>query len=296
MQKFKNMSKGDRIFDVVNIVILTILTVIFIYPMWHCLMASFSDPGKLLTEQHMLLVPNGFSLKGYQAVMGNAGIWIGYKNTIFYMVVGTLINMILTILGAYVLSRQRMMLKRALLFFVTLTMYINAGLIPLFLVVKGLGLYNSRWAILLPVGVSTYNLIVMRASFAHVPRALEESAMMDGAGDLTILFRILLPVSKATLAVMVLFYAVSHWNSWFSASIYLQDRKLFPLQLYLREILIANSTAINGEPSDPLDGLFYLEELIKYCTIIVSTVPILAAYPFAQKYFVSGVMLGSLKE
>lgn len=120
--------------------------------------------------------------------------------------------------------------------------------------------------------------------------------MMDGAGDLTILFRILLPVSKATLAVMVLFYAVSHWNSWFSASIYLQDRKLFPLQLYLREILIANSTAINGEPSDPLDGLFYLEELIKYCTIIVSTVPILAAYPFAQKYFVSGVMLGSLKE
>ena len=296
MQKFKNMSKGDRIFDVVNIVILTILTVIFIYPMWHCLMASFSDPGKLLTEQHMLLVPNGFSLKGYQAVMGNAGIWIGYKNTIFYMVVGTLINMILTILGAYVLSRQRMMLKRALLFFVTLTMYINAGLIPLFLVVKGLGLYNSRLAILLPVGVSTYNLIVMRTSFAHVPRALEESAMMDGAGDLTILFRILLPVSKATLAVMVLFYAVSHWNSWFSASIYLQDRKLFPLQLYLREILIANSTAINGEPSDPLDGLFYLEELIKYCTIIVSTVPILAAYPFAQKYFVSGVMLGSLKE
>ena len=296
MQKFKNMSKGDRIFDVVNIVILTILTVIFIYPMWHCLMASFSDPGKLLTEQHMLLVPNGFSLKGYQAVMGNAGIWIGYKNTIFYMVVGTLINMILTILGAYVLSRQRMMLKRALLFFVTLTMYINAGLIPLFLVVKGLGLYNSRWAILLPVGVSTYNLIVMRTSFAHIPRALEESAMMDGAGDLTILFRILLPVSKATLAVMVLFYAVSHWNSWFSASIYLQDRKLFPLQLYLREILIANSTAINGEPSDPLDGLFYLEELIKYCTIIVSTVPILAAYPFAQKYFVSGVMLGSLKE
>ena len=296
MQKFKNMSKGDRIFDVVNIVILTILTVIFIYPMWHCLMASFSDPGKLLTEQHMLLVPNGFSLKGYQAVMGNAGIWIGYKNTIFYMVVGTLINMILTILGAYVLSRQRMMLKRALLFFVTLTMYINTGLIPLFLVVKGLGLYNSRWAILLPVGVSTYNLIVMRASFAHVPRALEESAMMDSAGDLTILFRILLPVSKATLAVMVLFYAVSHWNSWFSASIYLQDRKLFPLQLYLREILIANSTAINSEPSDPLNGLFYLEELIKYCTIIVSTVPILAAYPFAQKYFVSGVMLGSLKE
>lgn len=296
VHKFKNLSRGDRIFDSVNMTVLLALTLIFFYPMWHCLMASFSDPGKLLTDPRMLLIPNGFSLKGYQTVIGNSSIWIGYRNTLFYMFSGTAINMVLTVLGAYVLSRQHMMLKRALLFFVTLTMYISAGLIPTFLTIKHLGLYNTSWAIILPVGISTYNMIVMRTAFAHIPRALEESAMMDGANDLTILLRILLPVSKATVAVVVLFYVVMHWNSWFSAAIYLQDREKFPLQLYLREILIANSTAVNGEPSDPLDGLFYLEELVKYCTIIVATVPILLIYPLVQKYFVTGVMLGSLKE
>ena len=296
MQKFKRMSHGDRIFDYANTVVLIILTLVFFYPIWHCLMASFSDPGKLLTQQSLLIVPNGFSLKGYQTVIGNASIWIGYKNTLIYLAAGTLLNMVLTILGAYVLSRQHLMLKKFLLFFVTLTMYISAGLIPTFLTIKSLGLYNTRFALILPVAISTYNMIVMRTAFSHVPRALEESAMIDGASDLTILVRILLPVSKATLAVIVLFYAVMHWNSWFSAAIYLQDRKKFPLQLYLREILIANSTAVTGEPGDPLDGLYYLEELVKYCTIIVSTVPILCCYPFVQKYFVSGVMLGSLKE
>ena len=210
--------------------------------------------------------------------------------------VGTLLNMVLTILGAYVLSRKKMLFKKPLTLLIVFTMYMDFGLIPAFLNIKALGLYDSRWAILLPVAINTYNLIVLRTAFASVPPALEESAMIDGANDFTILWRIVLPVSKATLAVVVLFYAVEHWNSWFSSSIYLRGREKYPLQLFLREILISSSASTAAGEASSVDGVMYLEELIKYCTIIISTLPILCVYPFAQKYFVSGVMLGSVKE
>ena len=294
--KFKDTGLGDRFFMFANTLLLALLTLVFLYPMWYCLMASFSDPGRLLSNYGMLLRPLGFSLAGYKAVFINRSIWIGYANTLFYVIAGTALNMLLTILGAYTLSRRNLLLRMPLSLLLVITMYVDAGIIPNFLLVRELGLYNSRWAILLTSGVTTYNLIVMRTAFSQVSRSLEEAAMIDGAKDVHLLTKVLLPVSKATLAVIVLFYAVGHWNAWFSASIYLRDREKFPLQMYLREIHMAASASATSETASSIDGFFYLEELVKYCTIVVSTVPILCIYPFVQKYFVQGIMLGSLKE
>ena len=289
-------TRGEKTRHGINLFVLALLTVIFFYPLWHCLMASFSDPTSLIGYKGLISLPMGFSLEGYKTVLQNKNILTGYMNTLFYLVVGTAINMVLTILGAYVLSRRRMMLKGPLTLLIVFTMYMDFGLIPAFLNVRDLGLYDSRWAILLPVAINTYNLIVMRTAFVSVPAALEESAMIDGANDFTILFKIILPLSKATLAVVVLFYVVEHWNSWFSASIYLRDRERFPLQLFLREILISSSSSTAAGEASSVDGVMYLEELIKYCSIVISTLPILCVYPFVQKYFISGVMLGSVKE
>lgn len=286
-------SSGDRAFSVVNMLLLSILTLLFFYPVYYCLIASFSDPGKITLFRGFLVTPLGFSLAGYKAVLGNQNILTGYLNTLFYVVVGTGSGMLMTIVGAYFMSRKKLMLGSFLTLLLVLTMYIDAGMIPRFMLVKTLGLYNTRWAVLLPDLVNTYNLIVMRTAFAAIPAELEESAMLDGAGDLKILWHILLPVVKATLAVMVLFYVVAWWNSWFNASIYVRERSYYPLQLFLREILIASTT--NGNDGTSVDGVFYLETSIKYCSIIVSTVPILCAYPFVQKYFVKGVMIGSVK-
>ena len=288
---------GERAFNWTNVAILTLLTIIFLYPMWHCLMASFSEPLKLIGYNGFIFKPMGFSLMGYKTVLQNSNVYIGYGNTIFYVVVGTGINMVLTVLGAYALSRKGLALRTPITLLIVFTMYMDFGLIPAFLNVRQLGLHNTRWAILLPGAISTYNMIVMRTAFAAVPASLEESAKLDGANDFTILWKIMLPLTKATLAVIALFYAVGHWNSWFAAAIYLQDRSKYPLQLFLREILIANSSIANaGEVQSSVDGVQFLDELIKYASIIISTVPILVVYPFVQKYFVTGVMLGSVKE
>ena len=290
----ENKSRGERIFNGVNIFILLLLTLIFFYPLWHCLMASFSDPGKLLANSGALPWPAGYSLRGYEAVLSNQNILTGYQNTLFYVIVGTSLSMVLTLVGAYALTRQGLMLKKPIMVMIVITMYIGGGMIPDFMVVSKLGLFDSRWSVILATAITTYNLMVMRTAFLQVPHSLEESAMLDGANDFVILWRILLPVTKATIAVVALFYAVGRWNAWFNASIFLRSRTKYPLQLFLREILIANQTSGNdGVTSE--DGMFYLEEVIKYCTIIVSTVPILCIYPFVQKYFVTGVMLGSVK-
>ena len=281
----ENKSRGERIFNGVNIFILLLLTLIFFYPLWHCLMASLSDPGKLLANSGALLWPR---------VLSNQNILTGYQNTLFYVIVGTSLSMVLTLVGAYALTRQGLMLKKPIMVMIVITMYIGGGMIPDFMVVSKLGLFDSRWSVILATAITTYNLMVMRTAFLQVPHSLEESAMLDGANDFVILWRILLPVTKATIAVVALFYAVGRWNAWFNASIFLRSRSKYPLQLFLREILIANQTSGNdGVTSE--DGMFYLEEVIKYCTIIVSTVPILCIYPFVQKYFVKGVMIGSVK-
>lgn len=289
----ERMSLPERVFMLIVYVLLGLLALACLYPMLHVLFASLSDPLKLMNHSGVLLWTKGFSLKGYEIVLANKNIATGYTNTMFYLIAGTSINMLLTTLGAYALSRRGYMFKKTLTLLIVFTMYFSGGLIPNFLLIKGLGLYNTRWALLLPTAITTWNLIVMRTSFQNIPESLEESAKIDGANDYTVLFRIFLPVSKATVAVMVLFYAVGHWNAWFNAMVYLRNRSLFPLQLFLREILISNSTSGNVNPDA---DVFFLDEVIKYATIIVSTLPILFAYPFAQRYFMSGVMLGSLKE
>ncbi|MGN0970316.1 MAG: carbohydrate ABC transporter permease [Aristaeellaceae bacterium] len=287
---------GSRLFDGINGLLLVLLTLIFLYPMWYVVMGSISDPFSLFVNNGILIFPKGFSLKGYEQVFKNQNILIGYKNTLLYLVTGTTANVLITALGAYVLSRPDLMLRKAFTMMVVFTMYFSGGLIPTFLVVKNLGLYDSRLAIILPTLINTWNMIVMRTSFKAVPNSLVESAKLDGANDFIILFRIVLPCAKATLAVMILYYAVGYWNSWFNAMIYLNDKKKYPLQLFLREILLANTangaTASGYEESDML----YLEDVIRYATIVISTAPILCIYPFCQKYFMKGVMLGSVKE
>lgn len=284
---------GDKIFVSIIYVLMGLMALICLYPMWHVVMASFSDPIGLMRHSGVILKPIGHSVEGYKVVLQNPNIPRSYLNTILYVLVGTTINMVLTTLGAYALSRKGFMFKRVLTLLIVFTMYFNAGMVPNFLLVKNLGMYNSMWALVLPGAVSTWNLIVMKTAFAFVPVSLEESARLDGANDFVILGKIFLPLSKATVAVMILFYAVGHWSSWFNAMIYLQDRNKYPLQLIMREILISNSTS--GNSMADTDAMF-LQEVVKYATIVVSTVPVLCIYPFAQKYFMTGVMMGSVKE
>lgn len=295
MAMVERKTPGERILNGTNIALLILLTIIFLYPMWHCLMASFSDPKSLIGYRGFLFTPIGFSTDGYTVVFNNANILTGYGNTLFYAGVGTLINVLMTAIGGFCLSRSNMMLKKPLTMIIVFTMYVDFGLIPSFLNISDLGLYDNRWAIILMEAISTYNLIVMRTAFLALPPSLEESAVLDGANTFTVLFRILIPLTKATIAVIALFYMVGHWNSWYSAMIFLQDRSKYPLQLFLREILIANTDAMGNMPTSRLDQTQHLDELIKYSSIIVSTLPILVVYPFAQKYFVTGVMVGSVK-
>ena len=203
--------------------------------------------------------------------------------------------MVMTIIGAFVLSRRDMKLKKFFMMYLAITMYVSGGMIPSFLVVKGVGWLNTRMAVIIVGSVSTWNMIVMRTAFNAIPKGLEEAAYIDGATDLQVLFHVILPCAKATVAVILLFYAVGIWNSWFNSMIYLQDRELFPLQLFLREILV-ESAAMEGEADIQSGiGINYIKELLQYCTIVIATVPILVVYPFVQKYFVKGVMIGSVK-
>ncbi len=285
-------NKGDILYDGINVLLILIIASLCLYPMIHVAAASFSDPIRIMTHQGPLLKPLGFSLDGYKAVLQNAGIWVGYKNTIIYVVIGTIINMIMTTTGAYVLSRNGFILKKFFTLFIVFTMYFTGGIIPNFLLVKGLGLLNTPWALMLPNAIGTWNLLVMRTSFKNVPASLVEAASIDGANDFIILWKIMVPVSKATMAVIFLFYAVGHWNAWFDAMVYLpMARNLYPLQLFLREILVTSSEISSGDTT-----INYIGELVKYASIVVSTLPILFLYPFVQKYFVTGVMLGSVKE
>lgn len=281
-----------------NILLMLVLIIICIYPVWHVLVASFSDPIKLAGHLGPMFKPLGFTLGGYELVLKNPNIWSGYANTLLYMIVGTVVNLIMTALGGYVLSRKNLMLFKPIMVMIMFTMYFSGGLVPNYLLMQKLGILDSMWSMILPGAISTYNLIVMRSAFQNIPASLEESARLDGANDLVILFRIILPLTKATLAVVGLYYAVGHWNSWFNAMIYLKDKTKFPLQLILREILILNQTDSvmgQGSASGTVNKGIY-KDLVQYCTIIVSTVPIFFVYPFLQKYFTKGVMVGSLKE
>lgn len=290
----KDFGFADYILDWVVYALLLVLMVVTLYPLLYVAFASFSDAGRLVAHQGFLYAPLGFSLEAYVGVFRNPGILTGYRNTLFILVFGVAVNLIVTALGAYVLSRKNVMWNRFFMIVIVLTMFFSGGLIPLYLVVKGVGLIDSLWATIIPFAVNTFNLIIMRTAFQAIPESLEESAKIDGANHFTILMRIIVPLSMPVIAVMILYYAVEKWNGWFYASIFLKDHKLFPLQLVLREILISNSTESMATDAANADR-FQIGETIKYATIMVATVPILCVYPFVQKYFVKGVMVGALK-
>jgi putative aldouronate transport system permease protein len=287
---------SERIFQNFNVCFLTILCIVCVYPLIYVLFASLSDPLFVSQNRGILLFPVGMNFDAYQMVFKNPLIGSSYFNTIFYVVVGTAVNVFLTALGAYALSRKNVMWRDPIMMLIVFTMFFEGGLIPLYLIVSKLGLLDTRWALIFPTAVTAFNLIIMRTAFQAVPDAMEETARIDGANDFTILFRIFLPLSLPVVAVMVLFYGVYHWNSWFPAILYLQDRELYPLQLVLREILILNDTdSMLTESGGGGVDVAPIGETIKYATIIVATLPILALYPFLQKYFVKGVMIGAVK-
>lgn len=284
------------LFDVGNTVFMVALIVVTLYPLLYVLFASFSDPATFIQTRGILVAPLGFTTAAYQAVFAYPIILISYENTLFYVVAGTAINLVMTSLGAYGLSRKNVLLKNPIMFLIVFTMFFSGGLIPTYLLVANtLGLVDTRWALILPPAVNTLNLLIMRTAFQSVPEALEEAARIDGANDFTILFRIVLPLSMPVVAVMILFYSVGHWNAFFNALIYLRTRELYPLQLVLREVLISNSTQGLTAGVSTRD-VMPIGETIKYAVIVVATLPILCVYPFVQRYFVKGVMLGGIKE
>lgn len=288
-------SWGERIFDTANVTFMLLISFVAMYPLVYVLLASLSDPTAVAAHRGIMLYPVGFTFEAYENVMKNPNILRSYMNTLIYVSAGTTINIFLTALGAYGLSRRDVMFKNTIMFLIVFTMFFSGGIIPSYILVDKLGLMNTYFALLLPNAISAFNLIVMRTAFQGIPYSLDESARIDGANDWTILFRIVMPLSLPVVAVMILFYGVSHWNSWFGAMIYLQDRSLFPMQLILREILISNDTTSMTIDASAAD-VARIGQTIKYATIIIATVPVLMLYPFLQKYFVKGVMIGAIKE
>ena len=287
-------SMSRKVFLIVNTIVLALIGFACFAPMWHVLCCSISDPTVLAREGGFHLWPVApFSLAGYEAVLSYRNIAVGYMNTIFYVVVGTALNLVLTIAAAYVLSRKRFLPGRVIMLLLTFTMLFNGGLIPTYLVYVRLGLINTRLSVLLSTAFNVFNMVILRTSFQGIPEALEESARLDGANDLVILTRIILPLSKASVAVITLFVAVTIWNSWFTSAIYQMDRNMWPIQMFLREVLINNSqkSVEAGAKASAME----LQILVKYAIIVVATLPILCIYPFVQKYFVKGVLIGSVK-
>jgi putative aldouronate transport system permease protein len=292
-------SFGDKIFNVINLIILTLVLIAVLVPLIHIGSASVSDPD-LVSTGKVFIIPKGLNIEGYKKVFQSKDIMVGYRNTIFYTVVGTLANLAVTLPAAYALSKKRLIGRNAIMFFMAFTMYFSGGMIPTYLLIRVLKLLNT-YAVLIVSGlVSTYNLIICRTFFASIPPDLEEAAMIDGCSTTRTFLTIVLPLSKALMGVMVLYYGVGHWNSYFNALIYLTDRTKIPLQLVLREILVEQQIAsslleLDGMAEDMQAMQMKMANLIKYTVIVVSSLPVLIVYPFLQKYFDKGVMLGSLK-
>ena len=288
-------SKGYTVFTVFNYIILTFIGLVCLYPLYYVVIASFSDPVKLISHDGLLLLPlKNYTLDGYRMVFQNKLVMSGYKNTLIVLVAGVCINMLLTILGAYVISQRQLMLRKPLTIFIIITMYFSGGMIPAYLNVRDLGMMDTLLALIMPNAINTSNLLIMRSAFMSVPESLSEAAEIDGASHRQILFQVMVPLVKATMAVLVLYSGVAHWTSWFHASIYLRSSDKFPLQLVLRNILI------EGETSDMLSDVGSADnpqavQLLKYSLIVVSTLPIMCIYPFLQRFFEKGVMLGAVK-
>ena len=285
------VSPGRRAFVIINTIVLLLVSAIMLYPAIYVIAASFSEETAILRGD-VFLIPVRAHVKAYQKVFVYPMLWQSYRNTLIYTFLGTAINLVLTVFGAWALSQKKMVGRRFLTLMCTFTMFFGGGMIPTFLVVKGLGLLNTIWAILLPGAVSTYNMILMRTFFRQIPESLVEAAELDGCRDFGVLFRIVLPLSLASLMTIGMFYAVGHWNSYFPAVMYLTtNRELNPLQIILRQVVLLNEIVENSSSTENV-----MAEGIKYATIVVAMLPMLCIYPFVQRYFVKGVLIGSVKE
>ncbi len=289
-------SVGDRVFYAIVYTVLTLIMIIVLYPLIYVVSCSFSSREALLGGR-VWLYPVGFSLEGYAEVFKNNNVWTGYGNSLLYTVVGTTLNVFFTMVCAFPLTRRELPYKNQITMLFTITMFFNGGMIPNYMLMRSLGLINNRLVMILPGFIGVYNMIIARTFIQNsIPYELWEAAQVDGSSNTRFFFQMVLPLSKAVLAVLALYYAIGHWNAYFSALLYISDRSKYPLQLFLREILISNSfnesTGVDPELMEKLQGL---ADLLKYCLIIVATVPVLIVYPFIQKYFATGVMLGSVK-
>lgn len=281
-------------FDVFNYIMLFLISFVCLYPFLYVVFASLSDSNMLMAADGMLLCPLGTNIDAYRAVVKNPMIYSGYKNTLIVLFGGLAVNMLLSMLAAYVLSRKEFAIRKAATKFVMFTMFFSGGMIPTYLNVCSLGLDNTLFALIIPGAINVYNMVILRSGFDSIPESLIESAKLDGASHTRIMWRIVVPLAMPTIAVIILYYAVAHWNSWFSAMMYLRDRAKFPIQLVLREILLQNNTADMMQGTDSNDAMAVAES-IQYAIIVVSTLPILVAYPYIQRFFVKGVMVGAVK-
>lgn len=297
-------SKTDVCFEWMNKILIFLLTLVMVYPLYFIIIASFSDPYQV-SMGNVSFLPKGLTLEAYKNVLKNSDIWRGYRNSLAYLAAGTSYNLVLTIPTAYVLSKKNLPLRGVISWYFFITMYFGGGLVPTYMLMRDLHLTNTPWALILGMGVSCYNLIVTRQFFSSsIPEELYEAARIDGANDYMAFGRIALPLSKPILAIMALYYGIGHWNSYYNALIYVQKAEYFPLQLVLRNILILNETAYESlEYAGSADGdalreaarRTYMANAMKYALIFISSAPMLAAYPFVQKFFVKGVMIGSVK-
>lgn len=289
---------SDNVFDILNLILMLVILIIFIWPLWFVLIASISEPSQVW-QGNVILWPKNITLEAYKEVIGYKSIWIGYKNTIIYTVLGTVINVVLTVCGAYPLSRKDFVPKKFFLILFLITMYFNGGLIPTYLVVSNVGLIDTIWAMVIPNAVSVFNIIITRNYFMNsIPEELWEASQIDGAHTMQYLFKVVLPLSAPVLAVITLFYAVGHWNDFYSALIYINSQQLLPLQSILRKLLFSAQTTMQITSSMSPDEIMrktQLAQTLKYSSIVVSIIPVLCLYPFIQKHFVNGIMMGSVK-
>jgi len=280
-------SFGVKFFRAFDYALIFCLVLFCLYPFWHVLMASFSDPHKFLSHTGALLKPIGFSLEAYKKVLADIRVFTGFGNTLLYLLMGIPLSITVTILGAYFMSRKGVFFKKPIILYCILTMYISGGMIPFYLNLKDLGLVGHRWSVIIPFCLSTYNMIIMRTAFDSVPESLSDAARIDGAGHMTIMFRVLLPVCKATVAVISMYYGMNIWNRWFWEDMLLDSETKWPLQVVLRTLVLQEN---KGEMVDVFDVA-----TVKYAVIVVAIIPVLIVYPLLQKYFTKGVMIGSVK-
>ena len=293
-QGLNKRGAGDVTFDVINAGILLALVFITIYPMYYVLCASVSNNVELLANPGILWFPKGFTLGSYGLALRHPLLLSGYRNTFVILGASLPLNILMTVCCGYFLSSKNVLFKKWILAFVMFTMFFSGGIIPAYLNIRSLGLYNSLLALILPGAMSIFNAIICKTAIEAIPESLHESAHIDGANDIIILFRIVVPLIMPTIAVLLLYYGVGHWNSWFPASLYIQDNDKLPIQNVLRAVLIANSNILNSAASDA-DQINQFAETIKYAAIVIGTAPVLCVYPFLQKYFVKGVMIGAVK-